>query len=113
MQAAAVANVKWGSLDQILQKVIIHNVLKFLRPKEVDRLVADWDQACETTLQIVWPEKPPVEPFIDLVDRDGQDEASLKNKRGQDCPSLLLFQKYKIPYQKYLEDEEIQKPHVN
>ena len=113
MKADAVVDVKWGSLDQTSQKVIIHNVLKFLWPKEVDRLVADWDQACETTLQIVWPEKPPVEPFIDLVDRDGEDEASLKNKRGGDCPSLLLFQKYNIPYHKYLEDEEIDKTCVS
>ena len=106
MKATATA-VKWGSLDQTSQKIVVHNVLKFLQPKEVDRLVTDWDQKDETTLWIDQTKKLSVEPFITLVNRDGDGEMSSKNERDDDDSSLLLFQKYNISFPKYLENEEI------
>ena len=95
LKAVATA-VERGPLDQTSRKVVVHNVLKFLRPKEVTRLVADWVRGRETTLQIVQTKKPPrdnwvkvtladekmVGPFIELINRGGEDGAALKNQRG-------------------------------
>ena len=103
---------KWESLDQTSQNLIVYHVLKFLRPKEVDRLVADWVREREITLQIVQTKKPFCD-HCDPVNRGGEGEAAPENQRGDDCRSLLLFQKYNISYQKYLEDEEIRMTSIN
>ena len=52
-------------------------------------------------------------PFVDYINRGDESEAALENLRGNDCRSLLLFQKYNILYQKYPEDDEIRNTRIN
>ena len=90
--------------DQTSKKVIVHNILKFIRAKELDKLVASWLKGHEDLgIVITKTKKPPkdnwvkvtlgeewmVEPFIKLINgsdgsggRDGDDGGKL-NRRGK------------------------------
>ena len=97
----------WGLLDQHSKNVVVRNVLKFLRRKEVATLVAVYDQEHKTTPPIVKAKHPHLSEhenmarsFVDCINRVDESEAALENQRDDDCRSLLLFQKYNIWYPK-------------
>ncbi|KAL7452099.1 hypothetical protein ACHAWC_008236 [Mediolabrus comicus] len=83
--------------DQTNQKVVVHNVLKFLRPKEVTKLTKEWLSGKEhLNINIIKTKKPPkdnwikvtlekesmVEPFIQLINTGGEDGQPITNARG-------------------------------
>jgi tRNA (uracil-5-)-methyltransferase len=83
--------------DQTNQKVVVHNVLKFLRPKEVTKLTKEWLQNKEhLNIKIINTKKPPkdnwikvtledesmVDPFIQLINTGGVDGKAMTNARG-------------------------------
>ena len=97
----------WGLLDQHSKNVVVCNVLKFLRPKEVATLVAVYDQKHKTTRLTVKTKNPNrsehenmARSFVDCINWGDEREAALENQRVDDCRSLLLFQKYNIKYPK-------------
>ena len=81
--------------DQTNKKVVVRNVLKFLRPKEVTKLTTEWLQN-NTAIKIIKVKKPPkdnwikitlqeesmVEPFIQLINCGGEDGKAITNARG-------------------------------
>lgn len=95
--AAAGAALEREQLDTTSQKVVVHNVLKFLRAKEIAKLTAQWLKGHEATLRIVRTKKPPrdnwvkvtleneamVGPFIALINAGGEDGKAMVNGRGK------------------------------
>mmetsp|Transcript_17820 Transcript_17820/g.37134 ORF Transcript_17820/g.37134 Transcript_17820/m.37134 type:complete len:773 (-) Transcript_17820:352-2670(-) len=85
--------------DNTSKKVVVHNVLKFLRAKELEKLVSSWlDGHDDLNIKIVKVKKPPrdnwvkvtleseemVEPFIKLINGDNnKDGEGEKNFRGK------------------------------
>ncbi len=85
--------------DNTSKKVVVHNVLKFLRAKELDKLVSSWLEGHDDLgIKIVKVKKPPrdnwvkvtleseemVEPFIKLINGDNsEDGEGEKNFRGK------------------------------
>jgi tRNA (uracil-5-)-methyltransferase len=83
--------------DQTYKKVVVHNVLKFLRPKEVAKLTKEWLKNNDRlNIKIIKTKKPPkdnwikvtleeesmVEPFIQLINTGGKDGNAMTNSRG-------------------------------
>jgi tRNA (uracil-5-)-methyltransferase len=83
--------------DQTSKKVVVHNVLKFLRPKEVTKLTNEWLKNKEhLNIKIIKTKKPPkdnwikvtledetmVDPFIQLINTGGVDGKAMTNARG-------------------------------
>ena len=83
--------------DQTNKKVVVRNVLKFLRPKEVTKLTTDWLKGKEhLNIKIIKVKKPPkdnwikvtlehesmVDPFIQLINTGGEDGKPITNARG-------------------------------
>ena len=109
----------WGLLNQHSQNVVVRNVLKFLRRKEVATLVAVYDQEHKTTPPTVKAKNPHLSehenmarPFVDYINRGDKSEAALENQRDDDCRSLLLFQKYNIKYPEKPEDDAIRNTRI-
>mmetsp|Transcript_30833 Transcript_30833/g.62153 ORF Transcript_30833/g.62153 Transcript_30833/m.62153 type:complete len:748 (+) Transcript_30833:59-2302(+) len=85
--------------DQTNKKVVVRNVLKFLRPKEVTKLTTEWLKGKEhLNIKIIKTKKPPkdnwikvtledesmVDPFIQLINTGGEDGKAITNARGGD-----------------------------
>ena len=83
--------------DQTNQKVVVRNVLKFLRAKEVTKLTTEWLKGKEhLNIKIIKTKKPPkdnwikitledesmVDPFIQLINTGGVDGKPITNARG-------------------------------
>jgi hypothetical protein len=80
--------------DQTSKKVVVHNVLKFIRPNEISKLTSSWTK--DTDIVIVKTKKPPkenwikvtletedmVDQFIKLINEGGDDGNAMKNSRG-------------------------------
>ena len=83
--------------DQTSRKVVVRNVLKYIRAKEISKLTKEWLKGHEDTIQIVKTKKPPkdnwikvtlaedsmVEPFIDLINKGGKGGDAMVNGRGK------------------------------
>lgn len=86
-----------GHWDGTSRKVVVRNVLKFVRHKEVGKLVAKWLAGREDDLRIVSHKKPPrdnwikvtladermVDPFIELINKGGPNGGPMVNGRGK------------------------------
>jgi hypothetical protein len=82
--------------DATARKVVIHNVLKYIRPAEITKLTSSWIEG--TNLVISKTKKPPqenwmkvtlaedwmVDEFIALINGGGENGKSMKNGRGGD-----------------------------
>jgi hypothetical protein len=79
--------------DQTSKKVVVHNVLKFIRPNEISKLTSAWTK--DTDIVITKTKKPPKENWIkvtleteDMVDKfiklinEGNGGNTMKNSRG-------------------------------
>ena len=80
--------------DATSRKVVIHNVLKFIRPNELSKLTASW--TANTNFVITKTKKPPkdnwikvtlekdemVNDFITLINTGGKDGGPMTNERG-------------------------------
>ena len=84
-------------MDQISRKVVVYNVRKFIKPKNVDKMVSSWISGHETTIKVVKSKKPPkdnwikltladesmVDKFIELINKSGENGNPMKNDKGQ------------------------------
>jgi len=83
--------------DQINKKVVVRNVLKFLRPKEVTKLTTEWLKDKEhLNIKIIKTKSPPkdnwikvtledesmVDPFIQLINTGGEGGKAITNALG-------------------------------
>ena len=84
--------------DHTSRKVVIHNMLKYIRPKEITKLTAQWlSNIPPSEISIVKTKKPPkdswmkvtlqteemVPKFIKLINEGGVDGKSMENGRGK------------------------------
>jgi hypothetical protein len=92
-----------AKFDHSSRKVVVHNVLKFIRSKDVSKLTSSWINECNNSsnsnikVQIVNARKPPkdswikvtladdnmVDPFIAFINSGGEDGKALENERGR------------------------------
>ena len=92
-----------AKFDHSSRKVVVHNVLKFIRSKDVSKLTSSWINECNNSsnsnikVQIVNARKPPkdswikvtladdnmVDPFIAFINSGGNDGKALENERGR------------------------------
>ena len=87
-----------GRFDHTSRKVVVHNVLKYIRHKELQKMVSSWLAGHEDkNIVIVGTKKPPrdnwvkltfehenmVNPFIDIINTGGENGAALSNGRGR------------------------------
>ena len=92
-----------AKFDHSSRKVVVHNVLKFIRSKDVSKLTSSWINECNNSsnsnikVQIVNARKPPkdswikvtladdnmVDPFIAFINSGGEDGKALVNERGR------------------------------
>lgn len=93
-----------AKFDHSSRKVVIHNVLKFMRSKDVTKLTSSWvnrynnkSNISNNQIQIVNARKPPkdswikvtladesmVNPFITFINSGGEDGKALVNERGR------------------------------
>ena len=84
--------------DHTSRKVVIHNMLKYIRPKEITKLTTQWlSNTPPSEISIVKTKKPPkdswmkvtleteemVPKFIKLINEGGVDGKSMENGRGK------------------------------
>lgn len=83
--------------DHTSRKVVVRNVLKYIRGKEIPEITAAWLKGHESTIQITKTKKPPkdswikvtlaeesmVNPFIELINGGGEGGAAMVNGRGK------------------------------
>jgi len=91
-----------AKFDHSSRKVVVHNVLKFMRSKDVTKLTSSWINQYNSSnsnhqIQIVNARKPPkdswikvtlaheemVAPFITFINSGGKDGNALVNERGR------------------------------
>lgn len=91
-----------AKFDHSSRKVVVHNVLKFMRSKDVTKLTSSWINQYNSSnsnhqIQIVNARKPPkdswikvtlaheemVTPFITFINSGGKDGNALVNERGR------------------------------
>ena len=84
--------------DHTSRKVVIHNILKYTRPKEITKLTTQWlSNIPPSEISIVKTKKPPkdswmkvtlqteemVPKFIKLINEGGVDGKAMENGRGK------------------------------
>lgn len=83
--------------DHTSRKVVVHGVLKFLRAKEIPKLVSSWIAGRENDFVIEKTKKPPkdswlkitlkeegmVDDFIELINKGGENGGAMKNVKGR------------------------------
>ena len=87
-----------GRFDHTSRKVVVHNILKYIRHKELQKLVASWLVGHESkNIKIVATKKPPkdnwvkvtladesmVNALIELINTGGEGGTALLNGRGK------------------------------
>ena len=84
-------------MDQIRSKVVVHNIKKYMKPKNVDKMVSSWISGHESTIKVVKSKKPPkdnwikltledesmVDKLIELINKGGDNGNPRKNDKGQ------------------------------
>jgi len=96
---AASANDLMGinPMDQVSRKIVVRGVRKFIKPKNVDKMVSSWISGHEATIKVVKSKKPPkdnwikltladesmVDKLIDLINKGGENGNPMKNDKGQ------------------------------
>lgn len=94
------SNARSADFDHTSRKVVVHNVLKYIRAKEISKLTSTWLKDHDQTAQpikIVKTKKPPkdnwikvtledenmVNPFIELINTGGVDGKAMLNQKGK------------------------------
>ena len=91
-------NIADGRFDHTSRKVVVHNILKYIRHKELQKLVASWLVGHESkNIKIVATKKPPkdnwvkvtladesmVNALIEVINKGGVGGTALLNGRGK------------------------------
>lgn len=93
----SINNPRDSQFDHTSRKVVVRNVLKFIRNKEIDKIILQWlSNTSPSQIEIVKYKKPPkdnwmkvtlkdesmVNPFIELINKGGENGKPMVNGRG-------------------------------